>query len=147
MAEQVLTDFIRALRSVDVRVSTGEAIDAAEAVKLIGYADRQRLSDTLRCVLAKSPAEKLAHDRLFELYFSRQAIPQNTPQDQSDTEDSAGSDEGPGDILDLMETGDETAILAIGATVNGKTILFGSVVNVYEENRNGVKGNFILFEK
>ena len=52
MAEQVLTDFIRALRSADVRVSTGEAIDAAEAVKLIGYADRQRLSDTLRCVLA-----------------------------------------------------------------------------------------------
>ena len=47
MAEQVLTDFIRALRSADVRVSTGEAIDAAEAVKLIGYADRQRLLDTI----------------------------------------------------------------------------------------------------
>lgn len=103
MAEQVLTDFIRALRSADVRVSTGEAIDAAQAVKLIGYADRQRLSDTLRCVLAKSPSEKLAHDRLFDLYFSRQAIPQSEPPEQTDSE-------GSGDMLDLMESGDETAI-------------------------------------
>lgn len=109
MAEQVLTDFIRALRSADVRVSTGEAIDAAEAVKLIGYADRQRLSDTLRCVLAKSPAEKVAHDRLFDLYFSRQALPQSAPPEASEQGDETESD-GPGDILDLLETGDETAI-------------------------------------
>ena len=108
MAEQVLTDFIRALRSADVRVSTGEAIDAAEAVKLIGYADRQRLSDTLRCVLAKSPAEKLAHDRLFDLYFSRQAIPQSAPE--SAPVELSDSSDRPGDILDLMQSGDETAI-------------------------------------
>ena len=110
MAEQVLTDFIRALRSAEVRVSTGEAIDAAEAVKLIGYADRQRLSDTLRCVLAKSPAEKLAHDRLFDLYFSRRPIPQSEPPSGAEQEASETSDDGPGDMLDLMESGDETAI-------------------------------------
>ncbi|MEM9055739.1 MAG: VWA domain-containing protein [Pseudomonadota bacterium] len=109
MAEQVLTDFIRALRSADVRVSTGEAIDAAEAVKLIGYADRQRLSDTLRCVLAKSPAEKVAHDRLFELYFSRKPLPAGGPEsDQSQSPEESG--DGPGDMLDLLESGDETAI-------------------------------------
>ena len=103
MAEQVLTDFIRALRSADVRVSTGEAIDAAEAVKLIGYSDRQRLLDTLRCVLAKSPAEKLAHDRLYDLYFSRQQVPQSEPPAQEDNSDSDSSDgEGPGDLLDLL---------------------------------------------
>ena len=109
MAEQVLTDFIRALRSADVRVSTGEAIDAAEAVKLIGYSDRQRLLNTLRCVLAKSPAEKLAHDRLFDLYFSRQAIPQSEAAEPQN-EDAAPNEGGPGDMLDLLESGDETAI-------------------------------------
>lgn len=109
MAEQVLTDFIRALRSADVRVSTGEAIDAAEAVKLIGYADRQRLSDTLRCVLAKSPAEKVAHDRLFELYFSRKPLPQSEPRSEEDAQTSHQED-GPGDMLDLLKSGDETAI-------------------------------------
>lgn len=109
MAEQVLTDFIRALRSADVRVSTGEAIDAAEAVKLIGYADRQRLLDTLRCVLAKSPTEKLAHDRLFDLYFSRQT-PQQTPPPEPDAQDQSDASDGPGDMLDLLESGDETAL-------------------------------------
>lgn len=109
MAEQVLTDFIRALRSADVRVSTGEAIDAAEAVKLIGYADRQRLLDTLRCVLAKSPTEKVAHDRLFDLYFSRQAPPQSEPQSDEEQEENSNSD-GPSDLLDLLESGDETAL-------------------------------------
>ena len=137
MAEQVLTDFIRALRSADVRVSTGEAIDAAEAVKLIGYADRQRLSDTLRCVLAKSPAEKLAHDRLFELYFSRQAIPQSAPP-VSDSEDQPeSSEDGPGDMLDLMESGDETAIAMAmeraGQEAGLQDIRFSTQVSYYAQ--------------
>jgi len=104
MAEQVLTDFIRALRSADVRVSTGESIDAVNAVKLIGYGDRTLLADTLRCVLAKSPAEKLAHDRLFDLYFSRKPLPAPTEQSTDSRAD------GPGDLLDLMQSGDEAQI-------------------------------------
>ena len=89
MAEHILTDFIRALRSADVRVSTGETIDAAKAVSMIGYSDRDRLSNTLRCVLAKSPEEKATHDRLFDLYFARQTPPQiateRAPADDPDT--------------------------------------------------------------
>ena len=110
MAEQVLTDFIRALRSADVRVSTGESIDAAEAVKLIGYGDRYLLLNTLRCVLAKSPSEKEAHDRLFDLYFSRTAPPaeQNTSQDNQENSDDDGG--GEDDLLSLLEAGDETQI-------------------------------------
>lgn len=135
MAEQVLTDFIRALRSADVRVSTGEAIDAAEAVKLIGYADRQRLSDTLRCVLAKSPAEKLAHDRLFDLYFSRQAIPQSAPE-SAPVEPSDSSDR-PGDILDLMQSGDETAIamamVRAGQEAGLQDIRFSTQISYYAQ--------------
>ena len=109
MAEQVLTDFIRALRSADVRVSTGEAIDAARAVSFIGYEDRQQLADTLRCVLAKSPDEKTTHDRLFDLYFSRQPVspPPESNASQPEDGDQSGS---PDDLLDLVETGDETQI-------------------------------------
>jgi len=58
---------------------------------------------------------------------------------------------GPSELPGVFEldpvSGDETAILGIGATVNGKTMLFGAVVNGHEENENVVKGNFILFEK
>ena len=136
MAEQVLTDFIRALRSADVRVSTGEAIDAAEAVKLIGYADRQRLSDTLRCVLAKSPEEKLAHDRLFDLYFSRQPVPQSEPRAE-DAETDDQDQDGPGDLLDLLESGDETAIAMAmeraGQEANLQDIRFSTQVSYYAQ--------------
>ena len=111
MAEQVLTDFIRALRSAEVRVSTGEAIDAAEAVKLIGYADRTRLSNTLRCVLAKSPSEKATHDRLFDLYFSRRHVPDTAEtQDETEASQEDGASEGEQDLLDLVQSGDETQI-------------------------------------
>ncbi|MEO1305120.1 MAG: VWA domain-containing protein [Pseudomonadota bacterium] len=136
MAEQVLTDFIRALRSADVRVSTGEAIDAAEAVKLIGYADRQRLSDTLRCVLAKSPEEKLAHDRLFDLYFSRQPVPQSEPPAENAETDDQDQD-GSGDMLDLLESGDETAIAMAmeraGQEANLQDIRFSTQVSYYAQ--------------
>lgn len=107
MAEQVLTDFIRALRSADVRVSTGESIDAANAVKIVGYADRTLLADTLRCVLAKSPSEQVTHDRLFDLYFS-QSLPSGDPANENATD--SPPEDAPGDLLDLMETGDEAQI-------------------------------------
>lgn len=111
MAEQVLTDFIRALRSADVRVSTGEAIDAAHAVKLIGYENRTRLSDTLRCVLAKSPSEKATHDRLFDLYFSRHVQSQHLQDSaQSNEMSEAAGEIQQDDLLSLVQSGDETQI-------------------------------------
>ncbi|MEM9939574.1 MAG: VWA domain-containing protein [Pseudomonadota bacterium] len=109
MAEQVLTDFIRALRSADVRVSTGEAIDAARAVAMIGYSDRVRLSDTLRCVLAKSPVEKETHDRLFDLYFARSQSSDTSSSEAADQPTSDDSETTP-DMLSLLENGDETQI-------------------------------------
>ena len=68
--EKQISNFIRALRSAEVRVSTGEALDAARTVAMIGYDDRALMKDSLACVLAKSEAEKAIHDRLFDLYFS-----------------------------------------------------------------------------
>ncbi len=106
--ERQITNFIRALRSSDVQVSTGEALDAARAVKLVGYSDRQFLKDSLGCVLAKSPTEKQTFDTLFDLYFSR-------PQDKApDEEDGTTSEDSPdaevGDPVSLVESGDEGAM-------------------------------------
>lgn len=135
MAEQVLTDFIRALRSADVRVSTGEAIDAAQAVKLMGYADRTALADTLRCVLAKSPAEKAAHDRLFDLYFSRTASELSADADQEDAEGEPAPADA--DMLDLLASGDETAIAmaieAAGEEANLNDIRFSTQIPYFAQ--------------
>lgn len=143
MAEQVLTDFIRALRSADVRVSTGEAIDAARAVSFIGYEDRQQLADTLRCVLAKSPDEKATHDRLFDLYFSRQPV--TPPSDSSTSEDQGdGEEESPSDLLDLVESGDEAQIAVAmeraGQEAEIADIRFSTQISYYTQQMMKVLG-------
>ena len=69
--ERALTNYIRALRTAGAAVSPGEAIDAARALAVVGYADRQTMKNTLSVVLAKTVEEKELHDGLFDLYFSR----------------------------------------------------------------------------
>ncbi len=110
--EKQISNFIRALRSAEVRVSTGEALDAARTVAMIGYQDRLLMKDSLACVLAKSEAEKSIHDRLFDLYFS--SAPASASQggpDQGETrqdgEDPAGASER---LTALTEPGNEQAL-------------------------------------
>ncbi len=107
--ERALTNFIRALRSSEVRVSTGEALDAARTVALVGYGDRPLLKSSLACVLAKSPDEKDVHDKLFDLFFARQSHSSSSQTDDSNAEDkeSAASAES---LVELLESGDDTAI-------------------------------------
>lgn len=108
-ATRTLTDFIRALRSADVAVSPAEAIDAAGALSVIGYGDRDALKSALRPTLAKSADEDIAFDRLFDLYFSRSA---SAPPREHAEEDRSGSTEGepPATLMELMQSGDESAI-------------------------------------
>ncbi len=68
--DQLLTNFIRALRNADVRVSTAETLDAFSTVQLVGYRDRQLLKDSLGLVLPKTLDEKAAFDTCFDQFFS-----------------------------------------------------------------------------
>ncbi len=56
--DQLLTNFIRALRNADVRISTAETLDAFSAVQLVGYRDRQLLKDSLALVLPKTADQR-----------------------------------------------------------------------------------------
>jgi uncharacterized protein len=69
--QQTLSDFLRALRAADVRVSPAEAIDAHRAVVSIGYGDRLALKDALCVTLAKTPEEVGRFDTCFDLFFDR----------------------------------------------------------------------------
>lgn len=112
--EKQISNFIRALRSADVRVSTGEALDAARTVAMIGYDDRLLMKNALACVLAKSESEKAVHDRLFELYFS------SAPAGSAAQSAGAGSDSEPGEdpkdaaerLSQLTQQGNEQALAA-----------------------------------
>lgn len=59
---------------------------------------------------------------------------------------TGGPAELPG-IFELDPVQDETTLIGVGATVDGRTILFGAVVNQFQGAENGIKGNFIIFEK
>jgi uncharacterized protein with von Willebrand factor type A (vWA) domain len=110
--EKQISNFIRALRSADVRVSTGEALDAARTVAMIGYDDRALMKDSLACVLAKSESEKQIHDRLFELYFS--SAPAGSASQSAGAENGGEPGEDPKDAAErlsqLTQQGNEQAL-------------------------------------
>src|ERR1043165_5194578 len=66
----LLTNFIRALRNADIRISTAETLDALSTVELVGYSDRRLLKDSLSLVLPKTLDEKAAFDTCFDQFFS-----------------------------------------------------------------------------
>ncbi|MDY7031629.1 MAG: VWA domain-containing protein [Thermodesulfobacteriota bacterium] len=72
--DQILSDFILALRSSGIRISIPESIDAMDTVKLTGYYDREVLKDSLAAVLAKSLFEKEIFEECFENFFSFDAF-------------------------------------------------------------------------
>src|SRR5688572_31240662 len=92
--DQLLTNFIRALRNADIRISTAETLDAFSTVQLVGYRDRQLLKDSLGLVLPKTPDEKAAFDTCFDQFFSfRERSPLPASDTLSSEDDSTSTDE------------------------------------------------------
>jgi uncharacterized protein with von Willebrand factor type A (vWA) domain len=116
--EHALTHYIRALRTAGAKVSPSEAIDAARAVALVGYAERQTLKDSLSVVLAKTTEEKDLHDRLFDLYFSRAAPP---PEDADLTREEGGGegDDGASSASEGQAGGAAEALLNLARSGDG----------------------------
>ena len=56
--EKVLTDFVKALRNSNVRVSPAETIDAVSVIDEVGLNDKELLKQSLSIVLSKTPDEK-----------------------------------------------------------------------------------------
>jgi len=78
--QRTLEEFIRALRAADVRVSPAEAIDAARALTVTGYGDRELFKDALCVSLAKSPDEVVRFDDIFETFFTRERLSGGEPE-------------------------------------------------------------------
>lgn len=138
-AEATLTNFVRALRSADVNVSTAETLDAARAVRLIGYEDRDVLKTSLRSVLAKSQGEKEAYDRLFDLYFSqhKKTTEERSSEDTSSRESDNEPEMGFKDFMSLANSSDETeldlAMARAGNAADIQDIRFSTQVGYYAQ--------------
>jgi uncharacterized protein with von Willebrand factor type A (vWA) domain len=96
-ATEPLRQFLQATRSAGLRVSAAEGIDAARAVRVVGYADRTVLKDTLALVLAKTPDEKALFDECFELYFKRDGFASNDTASPGDAAPPQGQAAGGGE--------------------------------------------------
>ncbi|MET7480392.1 VWA domain-containing protein [Streptomyces sp. NPDC005648] len=66
-----LTSLVGALRAHGMRIGTGETVDAAEAVAVLGLADRELLREGLAATLLHGPAQRQVFDPVFDLYFPR----------------------------------------------------------------------------
>jgi len=92
--DRTLTNFIRALRNADVRISTAETLDALSVVELVGYQDRSALKRALSLALPKTADEKAAYDVCFEQFFAMERIQGGRDQAEGDGDpDEDGGDE------------------------------------------------------
>src|SRR5687768_8177721 len=87
--DQLLTQFIGALRNADVRISTAETLDALSTVELVGYSDRRLLKDSLALALPKTLDEKAAFDTCFDQFFSFREHHLEPPETIADGEGAA----------------------------------------------------------
>ena len=71
--DRTISNFIRALRNADVRVSTAETLDAISAVELVGYSDKAHLKRSLSMVLPKT-ADENTFDACFRSVFRFQDV-------------------------------------------------------------------------
>lgn len=135
--EVVLAGFLRALRAAGSRVSPGEAIDAARTIALVGVSDRSLLKDSLGAVLAKSADERETHDRVFDLFFRREATNAGSARDNDQPpppRNDVTSSQAEA-FQALAESGDEAALAAAleraAAAAGAENIRFATQASFY----------------
>ena len=98
--DRTISNFIRALRNADIRVSTAETLDALNAVELVGSEDRDYLKRTLSLVLPKTADEKVTFDACFDQFFAFQDVRGEAEAalgDTGDADDQDSEDGGDGE--------------------------------------------------
>jgi uncharacterized protein len=119
-ASEPLRRFLQVARGAGLKVSAAEGIDAARAVDLVGFEDRDVLKDSLGLVLAKTPDEKAAYDEIFDLYFKRDefaggneatdAEPSEQDPFSSPSNGSGGDGQGGQSLGSLLERDDRATL-------------------------------------
>ena len=83
--EKTVVDFVKVLRTAEVKVSPAETLDAMAALEVVGYQDRTLFKNTLSMLLSKNPDEKETFEACFEKFFTFDNVTK-TSQDEQQTE-------------------------------------------------------------
>jgi len=106
--DQVLQDFIAALRNSGVRISVAENMDALHAAAFMGCADRQDLKDSLSATLAKSQYEKEIFDSCFDRFFCTESPSHPEKDSHGEPEmDTGGQDSS---LTEMLLSGDNVGL-------------------------------------
>jgi uncharacterized protein with von Willebrand factor type A (vWA) domain len=106
--EQVLANFIIALRNAGVRISVSETIDAANTLDIMGYKDKALLRTSLAATLAKTLDEKIIFDTCFDLFFTFDDFPEDHNGFDQDCQMEA--QEGLSPLSMMILSGDQTGL-------------------------------------
>lgn len=88
-----LVDFVKVLRTAEIKVSPAETLDAMETLDLVGFRDRDFLKNSLSMVLSKNPEEKEAFDTCFEKFFTVEKLRSSEDQEYADADNSDDFDD------------------------------------------------------
>lgn len=104
--EQRLIEFIAGLRAAGVRISVAESADGFRAVEEVGIWEREIFRAALQTTLVKEPTDIGTFERLFPLYFGREAPPMTPATDDMSPEQLQelrdALDSLPRDLADLL---------------------------------------------
>jgi uncharacterized protein with von Willebrand factor type A (vWA) domain len=94
--DRTLVDFVKALRTAEVKVSPAETLDAMHCMDIVGYEDREFLKNSLSIVLSKNPEEKEAFDSCFDRFFTFEKFAPSIVDelDEPMSDDGDAGDEG-----------------------------------------------------
>lgn len=131
--EHVLGDFIMALRNAGVRVSIAESIDAAHALDLMGYGDKEIFKISLAAVLAKTPEEKEIFSTCFDRFFSFNDFSELIREQNLDSDSEDQQTMSPLSMMLLSgdQSGIMTAMMQAGRTAEISNMQYFTQKNPY----------------
>lgn len=92
--DNTLVDFVKALRTAEVKVSPAETIDAMHCMDIVGYSDRETLKNSLALVLSKNVEEKEAFDTTFDRFFTFDKFQSSLSDELGEASEDADADDG-----------------------------------------------------
>ena len=119
MIDSTLVDFVKALRTAELKVSPAETLDAMQAMDIVGYENREFLKNTLSIVLAKNPEEKEAFDTCFENYFSFDKF-QDSEKGSEENPNNESDDDGEFDSDGSPQSGGKSSGQGMGQSGGGR---------------------------
>jgi uncharacterized protein with von Willebrand factor type A (vWA) domain len=88
-----LVNFVKVLRTAEIKVSPAETLDAMETLDLVGIEDQHFLKNSLSLVLSKTPEEKEVFDSCFDRFFTFDKFKATSDQESQQTTDHGNDGE------------------------------------------------------